>query len=140
MTFWSFRRNGFIRRIGLVLKFVTSQPGSQTIQYTYHATCHKVKATRQWNLVSKLNVTRRFFLSRNHVEIEAEGLVPDFFLFFLKKLYSRLMQVVPSLVPQHKTALQFPADLVTFTEEILYGKLHFLCSVSIYFDSAQLGI
>ena len=22
---------------------------------------------------------------------------------------------------------QFPADLVTFTEEILYGKLHFLC-------------
>ena len=25
--------------------------------------------------------------------------------------------------------LQFPADLVTFTEEILNGKLHFLCSV-----------
>ena len=24
--------------------------------------------------------------------------------------------------------LQFPADLVTFTEEILIGKLHFLCS------------
>ena len=24
---------------------------------------------------------------------------------------------------------QFPADLVTFTEEILSGKLHFLCSV-----------
>ena len=23
----------------------------------------------------------------------------------------------------------FPADLVTFTEEILNGKLHFLCSV-----------
>ena len=25
---------------------------------------------------------------------------------------------------------QFPVDLVTFTEEILNGKLHFLCSVS----------
>ena len=25
--------------------------------------------------------------------------------------------------------LQFPADLVTFTVEILNGKLHFLCSV-----------
>ena len=25
---------------------------------------------------------------------------------------------------------QFPADLVTFTEEILYGKLQFFCSVS----------
>ena len=24
---------------------------------------------------------------------------------------------------------QFPADLVTFTEEILTGKLHFFCSV-----------
>ena len=28
---------------------------------------------------------------------------------------------------------QFPADLVTFTEEILNGKLHFLCSVSFTF-------
>ena len=28
----------------------------------------------------------------------------------------------------HDTA-QFPADLVTFTEEILNGKLHFLCSL-----------
>ena len=26
---------------------------------------------------------------------------------------------------------QFPADLGTFTEEILNGKLHFLCSVSL---------
>ena len=25
---------------------------------------------------------------------------------------------------------QFPADLVIFTEEILNGKLHFLCSVN----------
>ena len=25
--------------------------------------------------------------------------------------------------------LQFPADLVTFTEEIVNGKVHFLCSV-----------
>ena len=25
---------------------------------------------------------------------------------------------------------QFPTDLVTFTEEILNGKLHFLCSAS----------
>ena len=26
---------------------------------------------------------------------------------------------------------QFPADLVTFTEEILNGKFHFLCSAKI---------
>ena len=27
---------------------------------------------------------------------------------------------------------ELPADLVTFTEEILNGKLHFLCSVACY--------
>ena len=27
-----------------------------------------------------------------------------------------------------KPNLQFPVDVVTFTEEILYGKFHFLCS------------
>ena len=28
--------------------------------------------------------------------------------------------------------LDFPADLVTSTEEILSGKIHFLCSVSLF--------
>ena len=28
---------------------------------------------------------------------------------------------------------QFPADLVTFTEEIFNGKLHFLCNVNVFF-------
>ena len=27
---------------------------------------------------------------------------------------------------------QFPADLVTFTEEIINGKLHFLCIVNVH--------
>ena len=27
---------------------------------------------------------------------------------------------------------QFPADLVTFTEEVINGKLNFFCSISIY--------
>ena len=29
---------------------------------------------------------------------------------------------------------QLPADLVTFTEEFLNGKLHFLCNVSKIYD------
>ena len=34
---------------------------------------------------------------------------------------------------------QFPVDLVTFTKEILNGKLHFLCSVvSDIYDTTQL--
>ena len=39
----------------------------------------------------------------------------------------------------------FPADLVTFTEEILNGKLHFLCSKTLivkrsFWDKFQFGI
>ena len=31
MTFWSCRKNGLIRKIGLTSKYLTSQPGLQTI-------------------------------------------------------------------------------------------------------------
>ena len=34
---------------------------------------------------------------------------------------------------------QFPADLVIFTEEILNGKLHFLCSGFAYFRISFCG-
>ena len=33
---------------------------------------------------------------------------------------------------------QFPADLVTLTEEIVYGKLHFFCAVLIYINSLDI--
>ena len=33
---------------------------------------------------------------------------------------------------------QFPPDVVTFTEEILNGKLQFLCSVTYYDDCLKL--
>ena len=33
---------------------------------------------------------------------------------------------------------QFPEDLVTFTEEILNGKLHFLCSVMSFVTKAKI--
>ena len=32
---------------------------------------------------------------------------------------------------------QFPADLVTFTEEILGGKLYFLCSATIFLKNVS---
>ena len=35
---------------------------------------------------------------------------------------------------------QFPADLVTFTEEILNGKLHFLCSAYIHIAIAWFSV
>ena len=35
---------------------------------------------------------------------------------------------------------QFPVDLVTFADEILNGKLHFLCSVKFKFYACQFAI
>ena len=35
---------------------------------------------------------------------------------------------------------QFPMDLVTFTEEIPNGKLHFLCSATSFPKSSILGL
>ena len=31
MTFWPCRKNGFMRKINLTAKFMTSQPGEQTL-------------------------------------------------------------------------------------------------------------
>ena len=46
--------------------------------------------------------------------------------FFIKDCFSKI--------------LQFPADLVTFTEEILNGKLHFLCCEWIQIWSEELVV
>ena len=47
-----------------------------------------------------------------------------------------LLQIVVLKITLHKK--EFPADLVTFTEEILNEKLHFLRSVSIKLCSTSL--
>ena len=51
-TFWSCRENGLIRRIRLTSKFMASQPVYKQLRYTYCLISHKVKVTRQWNLVN----------------------------------------------------------------------------------------
>ena len=52
MTFWSCIKNGLIRKIRLTSKFMMSQPGLQTIAIHILPKTHKVKVTRQWNLVN----------------------------------------------------------------------------------------
>ena len=47
LTSWSYRNNGLICNIGLILNFMTSQPGKQTIQYKYCTKSHEVKTTRE---------------------------------------------------------------------------------------------
>ena len=66
-------KNGVIRKIRLISKFMGSQPSSQA--FTIH-----VKATRQCNLVSQLNITR----DKSHAENEEGRVVPHLFLFIKK--------------------------------------------------------
>ena len=63
---------------------MTSQPGLQKLRYTYCPIYHKVKVTRQWNLVNWQNITREIFFLENYAENETWKLVPDLFLFFEK--------------------------------------------------------
>ena len=51
------------------------------------------------------------------------ALYPDYQTFSLNSEKFAKLVVIPS---------GFPADLVTFTEEFLTGKHHFLCSVETY--------
>ena len=45
-------QKNLIRKIRLILKFMTPQPGWKNLQYTYWPISQEVKTTRQWNLAS----------------------------------------------------------------------------------------
>ena len=45
------QKNGLIKKIRLVSKFMTPQPGKQKLQYTwYYLISQEIKAFGQWNL------------------------------------------------------------------------------------------
>ena len=83
MTFWSWRKNGLIRRIRLTSKFLTSQPGEQTI--TTHMLPNisrsKDNETMKLGQLIEYNKWRKFCqkLCRKWGK-----LVPDLFLFLKK--------------------------------------------------------
>ena len=60
---------------------MTSQPSLQKVAIHMLPKSHKVKATRQQNLVNQQNITREIFFFKNYAENEAIRLVPDLFLF-----------------------------------------------------------
>ena len=51
-TFWSCRENGLIRKIRLLQNSWRHNLVYKQLQYTYCLISHKVKVTRQWNLVN----------------------------------------------------------------------------------------
>ena len=87
MTFWSCRKNGLIKTIRLTSKFVTSQPGLQTIaiQILLNISQSKDNLTMKFGQSIEYN-KKNIFLQKLYAENEAKRLVPDLF-FFRKKLY-----------------------------------------------------
>ena len=80
MTFWSCRKNGFFRKIRLTSKFMTSQPGLQTIAMHILPNISQSKGNQtmkfgQFIEYKKINV---FF--KNYAENEAGRVVQDLFL------------------------------------------------------------
>ena len=79
--------NGLIRKIRLILKFKTSQPGKQTITIHILPKIARSKGNQKMKLGQLLECNLRNH--KYHTENEAERLVPNFFLFYSKKLYMR---------------------------------------------------
>ena len=74
--------DGLIRKLRLISKFMTSQPGKQTstIDILLNISRSEGNETMKFDELMEFNMRNDFFL--NHVENEAGRLVSDLFLFF----------------------------------------------------------
>ena len=61
-------KNGLIRKIRLISKFMMSQPVNKQWQYTYWTISQEVKAIRQLNFVGKQSTTWETFFLKNHAQ------------------------------------------------------------------------
>ena len=84
MTFWTCRKNGLIRRISLILKFMTSQPGKKTIAIDILPNISQSKGNKTMKLGQLIEYNNRNIFLQTFTEDEAGRLVPDLFLFFKK--------------------------------------------------------
>ena len=85
LKFLAIEKNGLLRNIGLISKFMTSQPGYKTITTHIDISRSKVNQTRKFGHLIEYN--KRILFCKNDAESEAVRLMPDLFLFFKKALY-----------------------------------------------------
>ena len=76
-----------IRKIWLISKFITSQHGQQRIAIYILPNISRSNGNQTFGQLKEYS--KRNILLENHAKNEAGRLVPDFFLFFLKKIYFR---------------------------------------------------
>ena len=85
MTFWACRKNGLIRKIKLISKFITSQPGYQRIKTHILLNTSQIKGNQAIKFGQLIEHPKRNIF--HYAENEAGKLVPDRFLFFKNALY-----------------------------------------------------
>ena len=73
-----------IRKIRLTSKFVTSQPGLETIAIHILSNMSQSKGNQTITFRQLIELSRQLFFFKNYAENEARRLVPDLFLFFEK--------------------------------------------------------
>ena len=83
-TFWSCTKNGLIRKIKLTLKFMTSQPGLQTIATYILSNISQCKSNQTIKLGQLIDHNKKNIFLQKLCGNEAGRLVPDLFFFFNK--------------------------------------------------------
>ena len=73
-----------IRKISLTSKFITSQPGLQTISIHMLSNISQSKGNQTMRFGQLIEYNKRSILLKNYAENEAGRLVPDLLLFFKK--------------------------------------------------------
>ena len=96
-TFWSSRKNSLIRKKRLTSKFMTSQPGLQTMAIHILFNISQSQDNHTMKLVQLIKYNKRNIFLQKSCGKWGRETIPDLF-YFLKKLNMRSKQVVCSLV------------------------------------------
>ena len=89
MTFWSCRKNGVIRKINLTSKFLTSQPGQQTVTIHVLSNISRSKGNHIMKLGQLIEYNKRYFKNFNFSEKGLELVSQPHFVYdFSRKCFS----------------------------------------------------
>ena len=91
-------KNALIRKLRLISKFMTSQPGKQTNAIHTFPNISRTKGNPRMKFGQLLEYNARKIFAKNNAENKGGRLVPELFCVFLKKLFVWLNQMFSTLV------------------------------------------
>ena len=78
---------GLIRNLRLISKFMTFKPGKQTVAIHILRNISRSRGRQAMKFNQLIECNAKIFFFKNHVEKEVAKLLPDFFFFFLGKVF-----------------------------------------------------